>query len=65
MADKIIAVFGATGSQGGGLVRAIQNDSPGGFQARAVTRNPDSDKAKSLAASGPRWWPPIWTTRKA
>lgn len=49
---KIIAVVGATGSQGGGLVRAIQNDPDGGFRARALTRNVDSDKAKALADLG-------------
>lgn len=49
---KIIAVLGATGAQGGGLVRAIQNDDAGSFTARAVTRNPDSEKARALAALG-------------
>jgi len=52
MPEKIIAVAGATGAQGGGLVRAIQSDPRGGFRARALTRNPDSDNAKSLAALG-------------
>ncbi len=49
---KIIAVVGATGSQGGGLVRAIQNDVDGGFTARAITRDVNSDKAKALASLG-------------
>ena len=49
---KIIAVLGATGSQGGGLVRAILNDPTGGFAARAITREPNSDKAKELAKAG-------------
>jgi len=49
---KVIAVVGATGSQGGGLVRAIQSDPDGGFRARALTRDVDSDKAKALAALG-------------
>ena len=53
MADKkIIAVLGATGAQGGGLVRAIQADRNGPFKARAVTRDVNSDKAKQLAALG-------------
>lgn len=53
MADrKIIAVIGATGAQGGGLVRAILGDPEGGFGARAVTRNKNSDKAKELASLG-------------
>ena len=49
---KIIAVLGATGAQGGGLVRAILNDSSGDFVARAITRNADSEKGKALAAEG-------------
>ncbi|MFL5485152.1 MAG: NmrA/HSCARG family protein [Gemmatimonadaceae bacterium] len=49
---KIIAVIGATGAQGGGLIRAILNDKTGQFAARAITRNPNSDKAKALAEAG-------------
>jgi uncharacterized protein YbjT (DUF2867 family) len=49
---KIIAVIGATGAQGGGLVRAIQADRSGSFAARAITRNPNSEKAQTLKASG-------------
>lgn len=49
---KIIAVLGATGAQGGGLVRAIQEDTDGGFTARAITRNAGSDAAKALADLG-------------
>ncbi len=49
---KIIAVVGATGAQGGGLVRAILNDPDGGFEARAITRDGNSDKAKALARLG-------------
>jgi uncharacterized protein YbjT (DUF2867 family) len=49
---KIIAVAGATGSQGGGLVRAILADREGPFTARAITRDPTSDKARALAALG-------------
>lgn len=53
MADKkIIAVVGSTGSQGGGLVRAILADPNGGFAARAVTRDPNKDKAQALASKG-------------
>jgi uncharacterized protein YbjT (DUF2867 family) len=53
MADKkIIAVLGATGSQGGGLARAILADKGSLFAVRALTRNPDSDKAKELAKLG-------------
>lgn len=49
---KTIAVVGATGAQGGGLVRAIMNDASSGFTARAITRNVNSDKAKGLAKLG-------------
>ena len=53
MADKkIIAVLGATGSQGGGLARAILADPNGGFACRAITRDPDKDQAKALAGAG-------------
>ena len=49
---KVIAVVGATGAQGGGLVRAILSDPNGGFAARAITRDIHSDKAKELARMG-------------
>ena len=49
---RIIAVLGATGAQGGGLVRAILSDSRGEFAARAITRNVNSDKARELAKLG-------------
>jgi uncharacterized protein YbjT (DUF2867 family) len=49
---KIIAVVGATGAQGGGLVRAITSDKSGEFTARALTRDVNSDKAKALAKLG-------------
>ncbi len=48
--SKVIAVVGATGAQGGGLVRAIANDPAGAFTARALTRDPGSDAAQALAA---------------
>jgi uncharacterized protein YbjT (DUF2867 family) len=49
---KIIAVVGATGAQGSGLVRAILNDKKGEFAVRAITRNANSDKARELAKMG-------------
>jgi uncharacterized protein YbjT (DUF2867 family) len=49
---KIIAVVGATGAQGGGLVRAIVADGGGPFKVRAITRNPKSDRALELAKLG-------------
>jgi uncharacterized protein YbjT (DUF2867 family) len=47
---KLIAVVGATGAQGGALVRAILADKGGPFAARALTRKPDADKGRALAA---------------
>jgi len=61
---KIIAVMGATGAQGGGLVRAILADAGGGFAARAVTRHPDADAARALAAAGAEVVGPTPTTRR-
>src|ERR1039457_2286267 len=53
MADrKVIAVVGATGAQGGGLVRAILNDPNGGFAARVLTRDVNGAKAKEFAKLG-------------
>jgi uncharacterized protein YbjT (DUF2867 family) len=52
MANKIIAVVGATGSQGGGLCAAILKHPDKGFSCRAITRDPSKDKAKALAAGG-------------
>jgi len=52
VSKKTIAVVGATGAQGGGLVRAILADPSGGFAARALTRDPSSAKAKELAKLG-------------
>jgi uncharacterized protein YbjT (DUF2867 family) len=49
---KIIAVVGATGAQGGGLVRAILNNSHNDFAVRALTRDANSDTSKALAALG-------------
>jgi uncharacterized protein YbjT (DUF2867 family) len=50
--QKTIAVVGATGSQGGGLVRAILADPDGPFRVRALTRNIGSAKARELVAAG-------------
>ena len=49
---RIIAVVGATGTQGGSLVRAILGDVSGRFIPRGVSRNVNSDKAKALAKLG-------------
>ncbi len=53
MSDKkVIAVTGATGSQGSGLVRAILNDPAGGFSVRVLTRHIDSEKSREFAKRG-------------
>jgi len=52
VSKKTIAVVGATGAQGGGLIRAILADPSGGFAARALTRDPNGAKAKELAKLG-------------
>jgi uncharacterized protein YbjT (DUF2867 family) len=49
---KIIAIIGATGAQGRGLIHSILYDKDGGFSVRAITRNAGSDKAKELAKLG-------------
>ena len=48
---KIIAVMGATGAQGGAVVDALLTV-PEQFAIRAITRNPESEKAKALIAKG-------------
>ncbi|MGH3642076.1 MAG: NmrA family NAD(P)-binding protein [Mycobacterium sp.] len=50
--QKLIAVVGATGSQGGGLVRGILEDPDREFRVRALTRSARSAKARELAAAG-------------
>jgi NmrA-like family len=47
---KVVVVFGATGQQGGSVVRAMKDDK--NFVLKAVTRNPESEKAKQLASQG-------------
>jgi len=50
MSKKIVSVVGATGVQGSSVVKALVNDSK--YSVRAITRNPDSEKAKALASQG-------------
>ncbi len=49
---KIITVIGATGRQGGGLVRAILADREKEFTVRAVTRHPEGEPARELKRLG-------------
>jgi len=46
--NKTIVISGATGQQGGATARALAGK---GFTLRALTRDPNSDKAKALAAA--------------
>ncbi|MHA6278560.1 NmrA/HSCARG family protein [Salinimicrobium sp. CAU 1759] len=50
--QKIIAVVGATGAQGGSLADAILNDPNSNFKVRAITRNANSEKAIRLKEKG-------------
>jgi len=50
MSLSVIAVVGATGAQGGGVVDALL--SGGRFAVRALTRNPKSERAQAMAARG-------------
>jgi uncharacterized protein YbjT (DUF2867 family) len=52
MDKKVIAIFGATGSQGGGLARAILSDPNSPFSVRAITRQADGPAARELARLG-------------
>jgi len=49
---RIIAVVGATGTQGGSVARAILNNRDGDFALRALTRKPSSARAQALARAG-------------
>lgn len=46
---EVVVVLGATGQQGGATASALVGD---GWRVRAIVRDPASDKAKALAASG-------------
>ncbi|KAH7255451.1 uncharacterized protein BKA55DRAFT_688467 [Fusarium redolens] len=49
---KLITVFGATGSQGGSVVQSLLQNKSQSFKIRGITRNPDSEKARSLSEHG-------------
>lgn len=49
---KCVAVFGATGAQGGAVVAALVEANA--VDIVALTRKPDSEKARALAAASPR-----------
>src|SRR5438477_2903398 len=47
--DRVVAVTGATGRQGGAVARHLLSDQ---WRVRAVTRRPDGPAARALAALG-------------
>src|SRR6266568_1613321 len=49
---RIIAVVGATGTQGGSVARAILGDRSGDFTLRVLTRKPSGDRAQALDRLG-------------
>lgn len=49
MSDKVVLISGATGKQGGAVARALAGK---GFKLRGLTRKPEGDAAKELAALG-------------
>ncbi len=49
MSSKLISVFGATGQQGNAVARALLAKN---YKVKAVTRNPDNDKAQELKKLG-------------
>lgn len=51
---KIVVVFGATGNQGGSVIKSILEDSNTAkeFKLRGITRDPSKPNAKALEAKG-------------
>lgn len=52
MADKLVLITGATGHQGGATLRHFAKQKQSGFKLRALTRKPESDAARAVAAMG-------------
>ena len=51
--EKVIAVLGSTGSQGGGLCHSLfDHPTKGEFACRAITRDPTKAKAQELKSKG-------------
>jgi uncharacterized protein YbjT (DUF2867 family) len=48
--SKTLTILGATGTQGGSVLKAALED--GSYKVRGVTRNVDSPAAKALTAKG-------------
>lgn len=49
---RLVTIVGATGTQGGSTINHLLEGAPGEYDVRAVTRNPESEAAKSLADRG-------------
>ncbi len=51
---KIFVVFGATGGQGGSVIKSILGDPKASqeFKIRGITRDPSKPNAKALAEKG-------------
>lgn len=49
--SRLVSVFGATGAQGGSVVRALLKE-PSKWKVVALTRDVNSEKAKQLKALG-------------
>lgn len=49
---KLVVVVGATGNQGGSVIRRFLREGPGHFRVRGLTRYPYSTASKQLAALG-------------
>ncbi|KAL8869034.1 MAG: hypothetical protein Q9174_004577 [Haloplaca sp. 1 TL-2023] len=52
--EKIVVVFGATGNQGGSVIKSILSDpkTANEFKIRGITRDPSKPNAKALEAKG-------------
>ena len=52
--QKVVVVFGATGTQGGSVVKSLLEDpvTKKEFKIRGITRDPSKPNAKSLSEKG-------------
>lgn len=50
--SKVLAVIGATGNQGGSVVRRVLKDLPDKYKVRAIVRDPAKPAAAELASLG-------------
>ena len=53
-AKKVLVVFGATGNQGGSVIKSILGEPKAAqeFKIRSITRDPSKSNAKALAEKG-------------